>query len=287
MVLEALYKPEWLMKKTWMGLILGLAYSIIGIGMSVLLFPNDPALVAVIFTSILLFPTFYNLFKIEKKKEEKEKTFNIMKLWKDNKTIIKIFLFVSLGIFIVFSLFSIMLPSMATNHLFKQQLEIMSTGQISGNAISTGLFTSILNNNLIVFVFIFILSLLVGSSGAIFLITWNLSVWATIFGNISRTAALSVGKNPFIYFLLVLLSVLPHAFLELFSYILAAISGGVISKTFITDRFSKRFVSVLVYNLILFVIAIIILIIAALVETYVLQTLGLYKTIIMQSFGAT
>lgn len=86
---------------------------------------------------------------------------------------------------------------------------------------------------------------------------------------------------------MVMVIVLPHAFLEILAYILAAISGGVISKDVLLEKFeSKRFKEVFVYNAMLFVIAIIVLIMGAWVETYVLNNIDLYRDIIVQSYMA-
>ncbi|MAG39177.1 hypothetical protein CMO90_03760 [Candidatus Woesearchaeota archaeon] len=79
--------------------------------------------------------------------------------------------------------------------------------------------------------------------------------------------------------------VLPHAFIEILSYILAAISGGVISKDVLLEKFeSKRFNEVFLYNFWLFVIAILVLLLGAFVETWVLDNIGLYSDIILKSY---
>lgn len=287
MVLEALYKIEWLEKRTSFMFVLGIVYAVLGIVAAIILFPQDPALVAVAFISILALPTLYKLFSREVKKEGEERKFSIINLFKDNWSTIKIYLFLSLGIFLVFSFFALVLPSLATNHLFREQIEVMQSGEAihGGATFSTGLFFELFNNNLRVLIFCFIISLLSGS-GAIFLITWNLSVWGTIFGNLAKTAAFTVGKNPLVYFILIMFSVLPHAFLEILSYILASISAGVISKNFLKERFfSLKFRNVLLYNFVLLFLSVIVLLIATVIETYVLNNLELYRTIIIQSFG--
>jgi len=81
--------------------ILGAGYSIIGIIIAKLLFPADPALVAVAFTALLILPELYKMFSIEERLEDKEKKFTFKELWKDNKDFIKVYIYITAGIFIV------------------------------------------------------------------------------------------------------------------------------------------------------------------------------------------
>jgi len=282
MVLEHLFPENWLEKKSQYAFLLGAGYSIIAIIIARILFPSDPALVAVAFTALLILPELYKLFSIEERIEEKEKRFSLKKLFKDNKDFVKIYLFISLGIFLVYAIGALILPSFQVNQLFREQLEMRGAG--GGAVFEMPLFWEILINNWWVLLAIFLISLLTGD-GAIFLITWNASMWGTIFGVTARNAAVYSQTNPYLYLIIVLIIVLPHAFLEILSYILAAISGGVISKDVLLEKFeSARFNKVFKYNLWLFIIAIIILIIGGIVETYVLGNVDLYKAIIMQSY---
>ncbi|MFH1770272.1 MAG: stage II sporulation protein M [archaeon] len=282
MVLEHLFPENWLEKKVQYAFLLGVGYSIIGIAIAKILFPSDPALVAVAFTALMILPELNKLFSIEEKREEHEKKLSIKKLLKDNKDFIKIYLFIALGIFIVYAIGSLILPEFQINQLFREQLEMRGAG---GAAVFTeSLFWHILINNWWVLLACFALALLTGD-GAIFLITWNASMWGTIFGITARNAAAYANASPFWYLFLVLLIVLPHAILEIGSYIVAAISGGVISKDVLLEKFeSARFNKVFKYNLWLLLIAILILLLGAFVETYVLDNVGLYKEIIMQSY---
>ncbi|NOZ80885.1 MAG: stage II sporulation protein M [DPANN group archaeon] len=284
MVLEHLFPENWLEKKARYAFLLGIAYSILGITLSKMLFPKDPALVAVAFTSIFLLPSLYKLFSIEEHTEKKERVFSLKNLYQDNKEFIRVYLFLALGIFLVYSLASIVLPSFQVSQLFREQLEMR--GASGGAIFEQGLFQSILINNWWVLFACFVLSLMTGD-GAIFLITWNASLWGTIFGVTARDAALYANTSPFFYLFLVLLIVLPHAFLEILSYIMAAISGGVISKDVLLEKFeSQRFKEVFFYNFMLFLLAVVVLVLGALAESYVLSNVTTYKDIILQSYLA-
>ena len=72
MVLEHLFPENWLEKKARYAFLLGICYSVVGILFAKLLFPEDPALVSVAFTSLLLLPELYKMFAIEEQKEKKE-----------------------------------------------------------------------------------------------------------------------------------------------------------------------------------------------------------------------
>ena len=132
----------------------------------------------------------------------------------------------------------------------------------------------------------FILALLAGD-GAIFLITWNASVWGTIFGLTAKNAAVFSGKHPLYFFGLIMLIVFPHMIIEAISYFLAAISGSVISKDVLLEDFaSERFFEVFGFNLYLLLFGLLFLLLGAIVETFVLQNVSIYQQIIQMSFSA-
>ncbi|HLD04554.1 MAG TPA: stage II sporulation protein M [Candidatus Nanoarchaeia archaeon] len=287
MVLEHLFPESWLEQKARYGFLLGAGYTVFGLVIAQLLFPADPALVAVAVTSMMLLPELYKIFSIEERQERSEKRFKLWKLISDNFDFMKVYLFILLGVFVVYALAAIMLPSLQVNDLFREQLEMRgASGKAILSSSSAGLFESIFFNNLWVLIACFLISLLAGD-GAIFLLVWNASVWGTIFGVMARNAAYYAHTNPFYYLGLILLIVLPHAILEIFSYILAAISGGVISKDVLLEKFeSVRFNQVFAYNFILFLIALLVLVVGAGVETWVLENIKTYAEIIAQSYAA-
>lgn len=290
MVLEHIFPENWLEKKGRYAFVLGVIYSIVGVLIASILFPGDPALVAVAFTSMLLLPEMYKIFSIEERKESIERRVSFTSLWKDDIEVVRIYLFLFLGILLVYSIGTIVLPSFQTNLLFREQLEIRFgqnfAGQaIFGGAFSSNLFYGLLSNNFLVLMACFILALLAGD-GAIFLITWNASVWGAIFGITAEGAALFSGQNTFLLFAMIMLIVFPHMILEAISYFLAAISGSVISKDVLLEEFaSHRFFEVFGMNLYLLFFALVFLVIGALVETWVLQNVDIYQKIIEMSMS--
>ena len=70
MVLEQLFSLPLIEKKPWYALFIGFTYTVIGLGLAVWIFGEDPALVAVAFTALLLFPTLRRLLHEPKSKEQ-------------------------------------------------------------------------------------------------------------------------------------------------------------------------------------------------------------------------
>ena len=294
MVLEHLFPEDWLESKGVYAFILGLVYAIIGVFLASVLFPGDPALVGVALTSMLLLPELYKIFSIEERQESLEQKVSLTSLWRDDLSVVRIYIFLFLGILIVYSAATMLMPQMQADTLFREQLEIrfgqgFSGNAIAGEAVSSGsiiptqLFYSLLSNNFMVLIACFIMALLTGD-GAIFLISWNASVWGTIFGVTAKNAASFSGNHPFYLFLIIMLIVFPHMMLEAISYFLAAISGSVISKDVILEKFaSDRFFEVFGLNLYLLLFGLIFLLLGALVEAFVLQHVDIYQQIISMS----
>ena len=290
MVLEHIFPEDWLEKRTWFAFVLGAGYSLIGILIASILFPGDPALVAVAFTSLLLLPELYKMFEMEERKERMEKAVTFKALWKDDIDLVKIYIFLFLGILLVYSFATMILPSFETNTLFREQLEIRLGQGFAGQAVAgvfgTDLFWSLLSNNFMVMLACFFLALLTGD-GAIFLITWNASVWGTIFGFTAKSASMISGDHPFLVFGTVMLIVFPHMMIEAICYFLAAISGSVISKDVLLEKLdSDRFMEVFSFNLYLLFAALVFLVVGCAVETFVLENATVYQTIIDQSMLA-
>lgn len=295
MVLEHIFPEDWLEQKGRYAFLLGIGYSVVGILVASILFPGDPALVAVALTSMLLLPELYKIFSIEERQESIEQRVSLRSLWRDDIEVVRIYIFLFLGIMLVYSIGTILLPELQANTIFREQLEIRfgqgfagsaTASSATGSIFSSGLFYTLLTNNFLVLMACFILALLTGD-GAIFLISWNASVWGTIFGLTAKNAAVFAGTHPLYFFALIMLIVFPHMILEAISYFLAAISGSVISKDVLLEQFaSEKFFEVFGFNLYLLLFALIFLLLGAVVETFVLENIDIYQQIIQMSFRA-
>lgn len=279
MVFEQLYDAEFLKARPWYGLLLGCGYTVLGLFIALMIFRDDPALIAIGITSLFLLPTLGQLSKDSELAAQRNKTFK--DFLKSVLPHTKVYVCIFFGIFFTFAFFSIMLPSLAANKLFEVQLAIVSG---KATAFSFSLFWDLFTWNMQVLGLCFFLSLIAGN-GAIFFIAWNASVWGTVFGNLAKTAALHSTANPFIVFLLIILSVFPHTFLEGLSYMVSAISGTTLSEGAVREKLmTKRMWVVLRYSLLLLLIGIGILALGMLVETYVLGNFTTYRKIINIAF---
>ncbi|MBT4445803.1 stage II sporulation protein M [archaeon] len=288
MVLEHIFPEDWLEKKARYALLLGVGYSLVGILIASILFPGDPALVAVAFTSLLLLPELYKIFDMEERQERAEKKITLKALVRDDWDVVKIYLFLFVGILLTYSFATMAMPSLETNTLFREQLEIRLGQGFAGQAVagtfSSDLFWSLLNNNFLVMMACFIMALLTGD-GAIFLITWNASVWGTIFGYTAKAASNFSGESVYSLYAKIALIVTPHVLIESTCYILAAIAGAVISKDVLLEEFAgDRFMEVFGFNIYLLLFAVLFLILGAGVEAWVLDNVTMYSDIIRMSF---
>ena len=77
-MLEQIYPIKLIERNPWYALLLGIAYSIIGIGLAVLLFPEDPAIVAVALIAIMFYPTIKILMRQEEAIERRKEEFSLL-----------------------------------------------------------------------------------------------------------------------------------------------------------------------------------------------------------------
>lgn len=262
MVLEQLFRLKWIERKEH-AFFLGFAYSIIALISAKLIFPSDVGLMSIAFTSILLIPSLNTLLIMEENAEIRERKLSLRQLFKDHKDIFKAYAYIFLGIFLAYSMASLTLPEASSARFFSSQLK--SAG-ISGFAFNNSGLSSLIVNNIIVFIVCFVLSLIYGA-GALLFLTWNASVWGVVFGYFVRSASSFSGKNFVLEFLNSLLPFLPHMTTEAFSYISAAIAGGVVSKAVLREKlFSKKFHHIITDALIFLALGFALVVVAGVIE---------------------
>lgn len=177
---------------------------------------NYGGLIAVLLTSLT---ASYPLLRYLEKREEKEEDIEDLKekkLLKRHWTELEIYIAFFLGVMIAFTITSFFLPA----EFFSAQNSVIKS--ITGRIINTGLFATIIKNNISVFFLTFLLSFLL-TAGMVFILVWNASVLGVFLANVSQ----SFTKLPF-----VALSYLPHGILEIGAYALAGISGFFLSHHF-------------------------------------------------------
>ena len=247
MVLEHLFPEVWLEKKASYAFIIAVVYSVIGISAARLLFGANSGIVSVMFTSLLILPYLQKLFAKEEKDEEKQrimslKSFASIKYFFKQHRAVKVYFAIFFGIYLTYMFFSFILPMAGFNtfDILKEQLFVDPAlrgreAGLMGNAFDSGTFFSIFTNNWWVLLACFLIAIIIGD-GAIFFIAWNASSWGVLFGYRALTAGINGGVSPWYYLLLLFLITLPHVILEGGAYILAAISGNVISDEIIKER---------------------------------------------------
>ncbi len=279
MVFEQLYSAEFLHDHPWYGFLLGVGYTILGLFIAIMIFPSDPALIAIGITCLFLIPSLSQLTDSNEISQKKTPTFK--EYLQEQIPHTKVYVAIFFGIFFTFAFFSIMLPSLAAGHLFKVQLDVVAGKAAS---FSMPLFWDLFTWNLQVLGMSFLLSLIAGN-GAIIFIAWNASVWGTVFGNLAKVAGAASTADPIILFILIILSVFPHTFMEGLSYMLSAISGTTLSDGLVKQSITSPNMKLIwKYNLLLLAIAIGVLAVGMIIETYVLGNFTTYRTIIQIAF---
>lgn len=264
-MLEQLFPVTWLERKAWFSFILGICYATLGIGSALVLFPGEPGLASVAFISLLSLPSLNRILTIEEEQDAAEKKFQVSNIFRNHMDLLGVYVFLFIGVFLVFSVFAVFLPNIASNNLFSEQIYAIG---LSGRAYSPSTFGAIFSNNMVIFLFSLIASFIYGS-GAIFILIWNASVWGVVFGVTARNSA-SVNYNPLAYFSLITLAVIPHMITEASAYIMAALSGGIVSKAVLFEKiFSERFTKVVQGALVIFFFAVLLLIVSAYIESHI------------------
>jgi len=198
--------------------VLGVFCSIAGFVAANRLFPSESSVMAVVFASIpLVYPLATKFLQDER--EQGESYLEEVEIYG------ALFAGQALG----FTLISLMRPE-----AFSLQADVAG---VSGRAVAGGLFMQILSNNLLVFTGILAVSAIIGSAGA-FILVWNASVLGKFFASLlERLNGLEVltgnsqAATPIAY--------VPHATLEMTGFIIAGISGSMMSAAVYREHFDK------------------------------------------------
>jgi len=220
---------------------------------------NLTGLFSVIFSIIPAVYFVTHLIKKEELIEERRAERHADRFWERHEKDILILLFHFLGLSLAFSLWSFVLPQ----DVFQIQLTKINQirGGITGSAIDKGLmFNKILFNNIQVMIFSFLFSFIFGA-GAIFIITWNASIFGVFVG--------SVLSEEFWHIPVVTMSYLPHAIPEIGGYLSAALGGGILSAAILRRNRCAVMKTIFIDSLKLLALGIALLVIAAFIEVYV------------------
>ena len=243
-------------KRKVYSLFLGVLYVLISYGTAKLFFPSNLSLAMIFLVTLLLVPSTAKLIGIE---ESIERKYGTSKFFKKHYILMEIFLFLFLGIFIGYLITGNYVPDSAEyqiNFLKNQGINLLNA-----DIESAPQFINIFLNNLSVIVIAFVLSLFYGV-GALFLIVLNASIFASFVLNLLTTIAQQKAFGAFL--------TLIHFIPEVFGFLLAAIAGGVISKAIMKEKAgTEGFRNVLKDGTILLLISLAIILVAALIESFV------------------
>lgn len=241
------------MKMKMYSLVLGILYVFISYGTARLFFPENISISMIMLITLLFVPTISRFIEREvDARDNKEGVF------RHNKKLAEVFFFLFIGISIGYLIIGNIYPDSITYQTSMLQKEI--TVDID-NIQKIPQFTSITINNIEVILVAFVLSLFY-DVGALFLIVRTASIFA---GFILKFSAFTVEKtmmNAAIFSI--------HFIPEILGFLLAALAGGVISKALIKkDLGSSQFKRIVRDGTVLLAISIVLIIIAALLETFV------------------
>jgi len=279
-MLESIINPKRAEKGPWKMFFVGLIYASLSVLLVYWFFAQDKVLsqysgmIVVTFCVMFSLPFMFFIIKQEEKQDEQGE--GLMHIWKVHGDAIFALMWLFLGFLVAFSFWFIILGNL---NLFNAQIEtycmINSPGTIencvaqyefgqkisSTGAATSGIrFFSIIINNIYVMIFTLIFSLIFGA-GAIFVLAWNASVIAAAISIFTRY---QIDKIP-----LGLARYMIHGFPEIAAYFITALAGGIFGISFIRNGFkSKKFLRVMENVFILLFIALVILVIAAVIEVY-------------------
>lgn len=289
MVLEDLIPVRLAEEKPLNMLPIAFLYSTLAIFLSLWIFPANAAIVAVFLITIACIPLMLNVIGFEKQKSESSKTylrdliFSFIKNGSQNPfggKVIPFFIFLFLGLSLAITFWYVLLPQDMLVNLFYLQLNTIKeiNLNLSGSAVqifSQSYFMRILINNVKVLAFSILFSFIYGA-GAVFVIAWNASVIGVAMGDGIRKAISQVaGTSGLVavagYSSAIstgLLRYLIHGVPEILAYFVGALAGSLISLAVVRHEYnSEKFKQTVMHSMGLFGLAILILLIAAVIET--------------------
>ena len=273
MVLELLVNPKKFSGKRWEMFFIGFAFTLISVLLSVWVFKGYVSIVMVSLISIVSVPFLLKMLEIEE--EKGIKIFKEIKLLKEHSKALLMMVYLFFGVVAGFLLIYIFMPFNLVQEIFRIQIDTIT----AVNTTPTGafienfsFFSRILLNNLKILFFCLVFSLFFGV-GAFFILIWNASVMATAIGTSVRNALASLGSGTASYFHVVSFSILKyltHGIPEIGGYFVGALAGGILSVSIIRNKFmNKKFKHVLLDVVDLVLIAIVLLLLAGVIEAFI------------------
>jgi len=275
MVLESLIGVKGAENNPKRMIFLGILYATVAIFLASWIFKSEASMVMVSLTVFACIPLIYNTIKYEEAIDLKSNK----GIYNVHKRALSYFVFLFMGFILAFSAWFIVLPLDQVSSLFSTQLSTIKTinSQITGGRLLSTYFLQIILNNIKVLLFAVLFSFFYGA-GAIFILTWNASVISAAIGTFVRNNleqyASAVGFVKIATYLGIfsvgILRYLTHGVFEILAYFMGGLAGGLISVAVIKHDFgSKEFRKVMRDSVRLIVIAILIILAAGIIETFI------------------
>ena len=278
-MIELLMKPKQAERRPWEMFFVGLFWASISLGLVVFIFGKDSVLkeggglLVVTFTVICCLPFMYYIIKLEEGKDIEISDSGT--LIKEHSKAIYSLMWMFLGFVVAFSFWYAVSPDTVGPNLnfqiktfcainnpshfdycIEKQGIPAGTGKVTGADAVLGIFA----NNIYVLIFTILFSLAFGA-GAMFILVWNASVIAAAIGIFTEK---SLSQLP-----LGLARYMIHGVPEIAAYFIGALAGGIVSVAVIRkDLRGEGTWKILQDSLLMIIIAIVILIVAALMEVY-------------------
>lgn len=279
-MIESIINPKRVDERTWKMFFVGLVYASLSIILTHLFFSSNPELssasgmIVVMFTVMFSLPfMFYLIRKEEKEDEEVEGFFSV---WRVHSDAIYALMWLFLGFVVAFAFWHIVLQnSNLLNFQISTYCRINNPGNVAGcveqyiqggnpvtgSVTGTDRLLKIVSNNISVMALTLIFSLIFGA-GAIFVLAWNASVIAAAIGIFTEYNLSEIPLGVARYMI--------HGVPEIAAYFVAALAGGIfgagVLRNGIRNRKSLRVVE---NTVIMMFIAIILLVLAGVIEVYV------------------
>jgi len=280
-MLEMIINPKEAEKGPWKMFFIGLVYASLSLLLVHWFFKGDAVLSKfsgmIVITFCVMFSLPFIYYTIKREEKEDEHIEGLFSVWRVHSDAIYSFMWLFLGFVIAFSFWYIILQDA---NLFNAQIEtycminspsdiqgcvnnhnfLENNSDITGNATNSMRFLSILENNVYVMIFTLLFSLIFGA-GAIFVLAWNASVISAAIGIFTQNQIKEIPLGIARYMI--------HGFPEIAAYFITALAGGIFGVGAIRHGMKDyKFLRVVQNVVLLLFIAIIVLIIAALMEVY-------------------
>ncbi|MBW2967721.1 stage II sporulation protein M, partial [Candidatus Woesearchaeota archaeon] len=281
MVFESIVRPIRAVSKPWQLFFFGIMVASIGLFIGYWIFRDKADLVMIFLTAFACIPLMFHAIRNEEKEDIKLET--ELSMLKKHSRVLLFYTALFLGMVVAYSTWYVVLPTDMSHTLFQQQITTIAQinapyqPNVVGDAVHTTLFNRIFFNNIKVMIFCVLFAFFYGA-GAIFILAWNASVVAAAVGNLIKLGLVKyIGYGGFAKMAATTQTVtysfgryLFHGVPEMMAYMVAGLAGGIISVAVINKHFKdQNFQKIILDASTLLMIAIAIVFIAAVMESYI------------------